>query len=55
MLEKAVIEAKKKLQDDEVLEVLKQCSYGGCPITMEMKRGGDLVGKAYGGAVSENK
>ena len=51
-IDKAVIEAKKKLRDDEIMDVLKKCSYGGKPvkpldcrgITMEMK-GGVALGK----------
>ena len=40
-IDKAVIAAKKKLRDDEIMDVLKKCSYGGKPVTMDLK-GGDL-------------
>lgn len=40
-IDKAVIKAKQKLRDDEIIETLKKCSYGGKPVTMDLK-GGDL-------------
>lgn len=43
-IEKAVMEAKKKLRDDEIMEVLKKCSYGGKPVNMDLK-GGEKFGK----------
>lgn len=43
-IDKAVIEAKKKLRDEEIMEVLKGCSYGGKPVTMDLK-GGVTFGK----------
>ena len=45
-IDKAVIEAKKKLRDDEIMDVLKGCSYGGKPITMDLREGGVALGKA---------
>jgi hypothetical protein len=41
-IDKAVIEAKKKLRDDEIMDVLKKCSYGGKPVTMDLKVGEKL-------------
>lgn len=42
-IEKAVIEAKKKLRDDEIMEVLKKCSYGGKLVDMSLKGGAILA------------
>jgi hypothetical protein len=54
-IEKAIIEAKKKLSDDEIIEVLKKCSYGGKPVSMDSKGGDMKYGKADRSAVSEDK
>ena len=54
-IDKAVIEAKKKLRDDEIMDVLRKCSYGG-PITSKSRykrldcqglimKGGEVIGK----------
>ena len=49
-IDQAVIKAKQKLRDDEILDVLKGCSYGG-PINMPypysgfnqiVEKGGDM-------------
>ena len=54
-IDKAVIEAKKKLRDDEIMDVLKKCSYGGKPISMDLREGGDLkYGKTNTGAVGKD-
>lgn len=45
-IDKAVIAAKKKLRDDEIMDVLKKCSYGGKPVTMDLKEGDLKHGKA---------
>lgn len=44
-IDKAVIEAKKKLRDEEIMEVLKGCSYGGKPVDMSLKGGETIDGK----------
>jgi hypothetical protein len=48
-IDKAVIEAKKKLRDEEIMEVLKGCSYGGKPVDMSMKGG-----KTFEGSYKDN-
>jgi len=40
-MDKAVLEAKKSLSDEQIKDALRKCSYGGKPVTMDLK-GGDM-------------
>lgn len=38
-IDNAVINAKKNLCDEEIMDVLKGCSYGGKAVNMDLKAG----------------
>jgi hypothetical protein len=40
-MDKIVLDAKKQLNDEQIKEAMRKCSYGGKPITMDLK-GGDM-------------
>lgn len=53
-LEKAVMQAKKTLSEEEIKDALEKCSYGGKPIDMSMK-GGVNFGEPYTRTISKDK
>ncbi len=38
-LEELIIQAKKSLTEEEIKDVIKNCSYGGKPVNMSLKGG----------------
>jgi len=43
-MDKAVLEAKKSLSDEQIKGAIRKCSYGGKPVDMKLKGGVTLEG-----------
>lgn len=42
LVEEMIAQVKQELTVDQIKDVVKKCSYGGKPVTMEMKGGGNF-------------
>lgn len=42
-MDKAILEAKKSLSDEQMKDALRKYSYGGKPADMSLKKGGEII------------